>query len=139
MYPTPAPPVQPAIPWRNRPGGPQLRLSPGINAGKLLCAFQITAERQPGGVEVRWVGAGTSSDWTEPMHENAAGRYQMKPAEMNPAAPNDSVAFEVRFYLDDGLHGGRWLWPLEQHEKGHWLMEAQKGSGVFQPSLEDTW
>lgn len=137
-------PVQSTIPWRNRPGGPQFRLSPIINAGRLLCSFQVDAGIPPGGVEARWVGGGTDHEWTEPMVEPVhAGanfrKYQLKSVEMNPTPPQDEVVFEVRFNLDDRERGGRWVWPIEQHEKSHWNLEAQKGSGVFQPRLEDTW
>jgi hypothetical protein len=114
-------------------------MSPGIYEGKFLCEFQITAERLPGGVEARWIGAGTDTEWKEPMRENIKGKYQMKSASMNPTPPKDEVTFEVRFYLEDGLHGGRWIWPLQQTEKGHWRIEPQLGSHVFQPRLEDTW
>ena len=114
---------KPEIPWRNRPGGPMFRMNPGIDKGRLLCSFHITAEKIPGGVEARWVGAGTDMGWVEPMPENVSGKYQMKPVPMNPTSPTDEVKFEVQFYLEDGLHGGQWIWPLQQHEKGHWLIE----------------
>lgn len=133
------------IPWPVRSGGPQFRMSPGIDAGRLLCQFQISALRAPGGVEARWVGAGTNTNWTTPMPQNVPRganhlSYQMKPVDMKPNPPNDEVAFEVRFYLDDGQHGGKWVWPLHQHEsKGHWILDADKGSGVFQPRTGDTW
>jgi hypothetical protein len=130
--------------WVKRPGGPRFRLSPGVHRGKLLCTFQIDGTPAPGGVEAKWVGAGIDMDWATPMHENVPSgasyqKYQMKSVSMNPAPPQDEVAFEVRFYLEDGLHGGKWLWPLKQHPKGHWDLIANEGSGVFQPRLEDTW
>lgn len=136
----PDPPT--AIPWVKRAGGPQFRLHPGINNGELICSFQIEATPQPGGVEARWVGAGTDDDWATPMPENvpagaAYKKYQMKSVAMGPNPPSDEVAFMVRFYLEDGLHGGQWRWPLVQHQKGHWNLETHKGSHVFQPRLED--
>ena len=135
---------QPAIPWINRPGGPQFRLSPGTHQGRLLCSFRVDADPMPGGIEARWVGAGTDTLWTEPMCDNVPPgatyrKYQMKPAEMSPSAPTDEVTFEVRFYLEDGQHCGKWTWPLHQHEKGHRILDAHEGSGVSQPRLEDTW
>ena len=137
-------PHQPAIPWINRPGGPQFRLSPGTHQGRLLCSFRVDADPMPGGIEARWVGAGTDTLWTEPMCDNVPPgatyrKYQMKPAEMSPSAPTDEVTFEVRFYLEDGQHCGKWTWPLHQHEKGHRILDAHEGSGVSQPRLEDTW
>ena len=138
------PAAQSPMPWRDRPGGPQFRLFPGVNAGRLLCEFQIDGAPPPGGVEARWQGAGTEHDWTEPMRENVPPgasfrKYQLKPVSMSPKPPRDEVTFEVRFNLDDGPHGGQWVWLIEQHEKGHWNIEAQKGSGVFQPRLQDTY
>ena len=132
------------LPWLKRPGGPKFRLSPGVHDGKVLCTFHIRGASEPGEVRARWTGAGTDMDWRSPMPQNVPpGRtewgYQMKPVAMSPTPPADIVTFEVQFWLEDGEHGGRWHWPLEQHEKGHWLMEAQKGSGVQQPPEEDTW
>lgn len=118
------PPAPPVIPWPKRPGGPVFMMSPGIDngCGHLLSQFQIRAQTMPGGVEARWVGGGTNSDWQAPMPENRPGHFQMKGVAMNPKRPVDEVSFEVRFYLDDGLHGGRWTWRLHQHEKGYWEM-----------------
>lgn len=112
------------LPWLKRPGGPKFRLSPGVHDGQLLCTFYIRGASEPGDVKARWTGAGTNVDWRDPMPQNVpAGRsewgYQMKPVEMTPQPPADMVTFEVKFWLDDGEHGARWLWPLEQHEKGH--------------------
>lgn len=137
-------PEHPSIPWISRAGGPQFRMSPGIDHGKLLCQFRISnASPAPGGLEARWLGAGTDMDWTAPMPGNVpAGAsyqtYQMKPTEMAPKPPADEVTFEVRFNLEDGLHSGRWIWPLRQHEsKGHWILDSHLGSGVVQPHAED--
>ena len=101
----------PVIAWPKRAGAPQFRMSPGIHEGRLLCEFRISgASPAPGGVEVRWLGAGTNMDWTKPMRENVrrgstSQKYQMKPTEMNPTPPADEVTIEIRFNLDDGLHG----------------------------------
>jgi hypothetical protein len=125
--------------WTVRNGGPQFRLSPGIHQGNLLCQFQITATEMPGGIQARWVGAGTEHDWSTPMRENRPGGFQMKGVPMSPMAPIDQVSFEIRFNLDDGPHGGRWTWPLRQREKGQWELEGHLGSHVFQPRDEDAW
>lgn len=137
---------QSTIPWPVRPGGPQFRMNPGIHAGQLLCQFQVSAASPaPGGVEARWVGAGTSTNWTTPMPQNVPRggnhlSYQMEAVNMEPSPPNDEVAFEVRFNLEDGQHCGKWVWPLHQHESnGHWILDSEKGSGVFQPRTGDTW
>lgn len=135
----------PATPWPVRAGGPQFRMSPGLDQSRLLCDFQISnSSPAPGGLEARWVGAGTNMDWTKPMpvpvsSGKAQAKYRMKPVAMAPKPPADEVAFEVRFYLDDGQHGGRWTWPVRQHEKGHWRIEAHLGSGLYQPNTDDTW
>lgn len=129
----------PKLGWNVRPGGPTFRMSPGISAGQLLCEFLIQGTPLPGGVKARWVGAGTSEIWKTPMAENKPGKYQMKGESMSPEPSFDEVTFEVKFFLEDGEHGGRWHWPLEQHPKGHWSIEAQKGSHIFQPRPEDTW
>lgn len=138
------PPEHPSIPWISRAGGPQFRMSPTVDHGKLLCQFRISnASPAPGGVEARWLGAGTDMDSTAPMLGNVpAGAsyqtYQMKPTEMAPKPPDDQVTFEVRFNLEDGPHYGRWIWPLRQHEsKGHWILDSHLGSGVLQPRRED--
>jgi hypothetical protein len=139
-------PPQFKIPWPNRPGAPQFRLDPGIEAGRLLCEFRISgASPVPGGVEARWVGAGTNMNWTRPMPQNVPvganyQSYQLKAVEMKPTPPDDKVVFEVRFNLDDGQHGGRWVWPMHQDaSKGHWILDADKGSYIHQPRLEDAW
>lgn len=133
------------IPWTNRPDGPQFKLSPGIHNGRLLCEFRISnASPVPGGVEARWVGPGINQSWTKPMPQNVPRgsfiqSYQMKAVSMNPTPPKDEATFEIQFYLNDGLHGGRWVWPMHQHEKGHWILDSHEGSRVFQPNLEDIW
>lgn len=81
--------------------------------------------------------AGIQMDWATPMPENAPGKYQIKGVAMNPTPPSDEVSFEVKFFLEDGEHWGRWNWPLERHPKG-WRLEAAKGSGPNQPRIEDT-
>jgi hypothetical protein len=75
------------------------------------------------------------------MEENSPDRYQMKAVQMSPVPPQDEVIFEVRFYLDDGVHGGKWIWPIKQQAKGHWEGEwgRGKGSGLQQPRLEDAY
>ena len=137
--------------WYKRAGGPSFRLSPGIDnsrggLGRLLCSIRISdASPSPGGVEVRWRGAGTEMDWIQPMRDNAPAdarqmKFSIKPVTMNPKAPGDHVTLEIRFNLDDGQHGGRWTWPLQQHEtKDHWIIDSHEGSGVLQPRPEDTW
>lgn len=132
------------IPWTERAGGPQFRLSPGIDQGRLLCGLRISnASPSPAGLEVRWVGAGVEMDWVCPMLGNVPPgatyqTYQMKPVNISPTPPADTVTFEVRFNLDDGRRVGRWHWPLRQHEqKGHWIIDSHLGSGVLQPTSED--
>jgi hypothetical protein len=130
-------PPTPTLPWIKRPGGPVFRMSPGVNSGQLLCEFRIDATAAPGDIHARWVGAGIQMDWVTPMHD--PGKYQMKGMAMSPTPPHDEVRFEVKFWLDDGEHGGRWIWPLEQQPKGHWRLEVGKGSGAGQPKCQDTW
>ena len=143
-----APLEQPLPHWLDRSGGPQFdRLHPGrdgIDSPVLLCEFEIDADPQPNRVEARWVGAGTESIWVSPMREasNKGATYrkfQMKPTRMNPNSSTEEVKFQVRFMLVDGEHGGSWTWPLVKHQKGHWDLQADQGSGVRQPIREDTW
>ena len=138
------PESKPSIPWVGRAGGPRFTMSPGIDKGRLLCQFRISdASPAPGGIEARWLGAGTDMDWTAPMSENVpAGasyqKYQMKATEMAPTPPADEVVLEVRFNLEDGPHQGRWVWPLREHEaKGHWILDSHLGSRVGQPRAQD--
>jgi len=134
-------PESPALlPWTERAGGPQFRLSPSVHQGRLVCDLRIdNASPVPGNVEARWSGAGTGVDWVKPMLDNVPRgvtyqKFQMKPVPMAPRAPSDQVVFEVRFNLEDGPHGGRWTWPIRQHEaKGHWILDSHLGSGVHQP------
>ncbi len=139
---TPAPP---GIGWPKRAGAPRFRMSPGIDNGRLICDFKISdASPAPGGVEVRWQGAGTQMDWTEPGRGNVRSgdsslKFQPKPTDMAPTPPADEVTLEVRFNLEDGPHGGRWTWPMRQHEKGHWILDSHLGSSVHQPRPEDAW
>ncbi|MDP2950078.1 MAG: toll/interleukin-1 receptor domain-containing protein [Chloroflexota bacterium] len=141
-YPSPATPPQ--TPWPVRAGGPEFRLSPGFNGRdlKLACSFQITAQTQPGGVEYRWLGVGTDTDWAKPMKENQPGKYQMKEIVLNPS-PNleeSTVTLEIRFWLEDGKqHGGRWRWPLKPRGVGTWELRQELGSHVFQPGDGDWW
>ena len=133
-----------AIPWINRPGGPEFRLYPTVDGdGRLLCSFRIDATLPPGGVEAKWTGAGTDMDWTKPMQQNVPANYrehQMKPASMSPSLPQDKVTFHVRFYLEDGLlHGGYWVWPLNQQPGERWELAPEHGSGLRQPPLDQTW
>ncbi len=129
----------PVIAWPNRAGAPQFRMNPGVHEGRLLCGIRISdASPAPGGVEARWLGAGTNMDWIAPIR-GADQEYEMKPADMTPTPPADEVTLEVRFNLEDGPHGGRWTWPMQQHEKGHWILNSHLGSGVHQPSLDDAW
>jgi hypothetical protein len=139
-------PTRPSIPWPNRPGAPQFEMSPGISSGKLLCEFRISlASPAPGRIEARWIGVGTDMNWTRPMLQNVPNganyqKYQMKPVVMKPTPPNDEVIFEVHFYLDDGQHGGRWIWPIHQFDsKGLWILKPDEGSQLHQPQLKDTW
>lgn len=116
-------------------------MSPGIDPqlNAMLNNFSVEAPVQPAQIEARWSGVGIDMDWVTPMPQNQVGKYQMKPVRMNLTAPEDTVAFEVRFYLDDGQHGGKWQWPMKQHPKGHWVLEAHLGSHVHQPKPEDVW
>ncbi|MBI2847037.1 MAG: toll/interleukin-1 receptor domain-containing protein [Chloroflexi bacterium] len=142
LYPASTAPAQP--PWTVRAGGPEFRLSPGFNGRelKLGCSFQITAQTQPGGVEYRWLGLGTDTDWAKPMKENQPGKYQMKEITVNPD-PNleeNVVTLEIRFWLEDGKqHGGRWKWPLKPRGNGAWELKQELGSHVFQPRDGDWW
>ena len=66
---------------------------------------------------------GIDMEWTTPMDENVPlgasyQEYEMKPVSMTPSSPKDEVAFEVHFYLADGLHGGKWTWSLEKNHRG---------------------
>lgn len=133
-------------PWYRRSGCPQFQMSPGINPPKqLLCQFKIhDAQPYPADVKARWVGPGINMDWFTPMRENVpAGatyrHYGMKGTDMSPKPPHDELIFEVKFYFEDEEHGGRWRWPVHQEAKGHWVIEAAKGSGFEQPLPEDTW
>jgi hypothetical protein len=117
---------------------------PGFNGRelKLGCSFQITAQTQPGGVEYRWLGVGTDTDWATPMKENQPGKYQMKEIKVNPDANLDEniVTLEIRFWLEDGKqHGGRWLWPLKPRGDEVWELKQELGSHVFQPRDGDWW
>ena len=144
-------PKKALLPWYQRAGGPVFRLGPNIDnstsgGGRLICGITISdASPTPGGVETRWIGAGTEMDWKSPMRDNTPPaathlKFSMKPVEMNPTPPNDEVALEIRFNLEDGQHGGRWTWPLRQHpDKGHWVLDSHLGSNVRQPLPEDTW
>ena len=137
--------TKPVVPWIHRAGGPLFRLNPGISEGRLLCEFTISeSSPSPSGVEAKWAGVSTDSDWTVPMKQNTPRgsfylSYQMKPTKIGETLREDEVTFEVRFNLEDGPHGGKWIWPLHQPEKGHWILDSQKGSGVFQPKIEDIW
>ena len=107
---------------------------------KLGCMFQITAQTQPGGVEYRWLGLGTDTEWTKPMEENQPGKYQMKEIVVNPdpSAEENNITLEIRFGLEDGRqHGGRWVWPLKPRGDGVWELQSHLGSGVLQP--RDWW
>jgi len=142
IYPKSAAP--PETPWPVRAGGPEFRLSPGLNgrALKLGCSFQITAQTQPGGVEYRWLGVGTNTDWATPMKENQPGKYQMKEIRVNPDSnlEENIVTLEIRFWLEDGKqHGGRWKWPLKPRGDGAWELRQELGSHVFQPHDGDWW
>lgn len=127
--------------WYLRPGAPQFRMSPGIDPQQntLLNTFDVEATIPPAELEAKWSGAGITMEWVKPMRQNKPGQYQMKSVRMQPAPPRDQVTFEVQFYLEDGEHGGRWRWPIQQHPKGHWQLEAHLGSGVWQPKPDDTW
>ncbi len=134
--------------WLDRPGGPQFRLRPGIEnreTPSLLCEIYITdANPMPGGLQARWIHPSIEMDWTTPMRANTsmrgARKFQMKPIEVTPTPPEDSVTFEVKFNLEDGEHGGRCTCPGGQHDqKGHWITEQHLGSHIFQPRREDAW
>ena len=139
-------PIQPVVLWPDRAGAPQFAMRPNIHEGRLLCEFYVLhASPAPGGVEAKWLGAGTNMDWTrlEPRsvpRDPSSQKYKMKPTEMAPTPPSDQVMLEIRFNLEDGPHGGRWTWPMHQHEsKGHWILDSHLGSGTNQPSLDDAW
>ena len=142
--PYPPSPELTQTPWPVRAGGPEFRLMPGFNGRelKLGCSFQITAQTQPGGVEYRWLGVGTDSNWATPMKENQPGKYQMKEIQLNPDAnlEENIVTLEIRFWLEDGKqHGARWLWPLKPRGDGAWELRQESGSHVFQPRDGDWW
>ena len=138
----PASAAPPETPWPVRAGGPEFRLSPAFNGRdlKLGCSFQITAQTQPGGVEYRWIGVGTDTDWATPMKENQPGKYQMKEIGLNPDSnlEENIVTLEIQFWLEDGKqHGGRWKWPLKPRGDGAWELKQELGSHVFQPREGD--
>lgn len=137
------PPTQPQIPWIRRAGGPKLRFHPGFDGriSKLSCSFQITAQMQPGEVEYRYRGLGTDTEWRRPMEENSPGKYQMWDIQLSPNTNRDdnAITLEVRFWLEDGQHGGRWIWPVKARGNGVWDLKQELGSHVFQPRDGDWW
>ena len=135
---------QSETPWTVRAGGPEFQLMLGFKGRelKLGCSFQITAQTQPGGVECRWIGLGTDTDWAKPMKENQTGKYQMKEIMVNPDMnlKDNIITLEIRFWLEDGKeHGGRWMWPLKPRGDGVWELKQELGSHVFQPRDSDWW
>lgn len=127
-------------PWLRRPGAPRFRMHPGINPPRqLLNRFEMQADVTPADMQARWVGPGINMDFVAPMLQNTPNQYRMKGVQMEPEGTEDTVTFEVRFWLEDGEHGGRWKWPVLKHPKGHWEFHTELGSGVNQPKPEDTW
>ena len=127
-------------PWLRRPGAPRFHMHPGINLPRqLLNRFEMQADVTPADMQARWVGPGINMDFVAPMRQNTPNQYRMKGVQMEPEGTEDTVTFEVRFWLEDGEHGGRWKWPVLKHSKGHWEFHTELGSGVNQPKPEDTW
>jgi hypothetical protein len=127
-------------PWLRRPGAPRFRMHPGINPPRqLLNRFDMQADVTPANMQARWVGCGINMDFVTPMPQTTPNQYQMKGVQMEPEGTEDIVTFEVRFWLEDGEHGGRWKWPVLKHSKGHLEIHTELGSGVNQPKLEDIW
>ena len=97
---------------------------------------------QPGGVEYRWLGVATDTDWVKPMKETQPGKYQMSEVKLNPNTNTGEniVILEIRFWLEDGeQHGGRWKWPLKPAGSNNWELRQESGSHVFQPLDDDWW
>lgn len=105
--------------------------------------FTIDANPQPSAMEVTWIVLNTETIATlmpEPSPKTPDRRkYQLKPHEVASTEAVDSVSLKIQFRLSDGRHGGRWTWPVQRHEKGHWIVDNHLGSGVDQPKIEDTW
>ena len=143
-----APPEKAPMPWTVRPGGPRFKQEPAIQGRGddtwLLAEIYITdASPLPGGLQARWVHSSINMDWVTPPAVNTAvpgaHKWQMKPVPVTLSAPQDTVVLEVQFYLDDGLHGGRWRWLATQHAaKGHWGLN-KTAENIFQPPQADTW
>ena len=63
----------------------------------------------------------------------------MKPVVFDADSLNEfEVVFNVRFWLDDGEHGGYWVWNIRKGHRGQWEFDHSQGSGVRQPPIENT-
>lgn len=78
-------PGPPQVPWPERAGGPQFRMSPGWSDGKLLCEFDIVGA--PGGIKARWIVGGVETDWVRVMPQDRRGgppHYQLEGVPVTP-------------------------------------------------------
>lgn len=131
--------------WLDRPGGPRFSLSPGIeqNPTRLLCELYVDERTPIGNPQARWRHSSIEIDWVRLMDSPTARRgwrkYQMKGAQVVLTEPADEIAFEIQFYLDDGVHRACWIWPVRQHnDRGAWTVDGHLCSGVSQPRKADT-
>ncbi len=133
--------------WLYRSGCPIFHLDPGTDfaEGKpqLLMNFTIDADSQPMAIEAAWIHGDTETTVTVMPEKRSDSpghyKYQLKSFRPPPTEDVRSVSLEIQFRLDGRKHGARWTWPVQVHEKGHWIVENDRGSGVDQPNVEDTW
>ncbi len=125
-----------AIPWHRKPGAPIFRVSPAMDGQRFSADVELIAGAEPGDVVLSWaVDEGPEVAPQLMPYPSSRWRRTAKPASCDwPGAVKEHVAhLRLRFVTADGEHGWHYWFPLVRHEKGHWILQTEKGTTVFEP------
>lgn len=124
------------IPWHRRPGAPKFRISPGIDGQRFLVHIELVGGTEPGDLTAGWaVNAGAEVHPMLMPQPGSTWSRHAKPATCEwPEGAAELVAhLRLRFVTPEGEHGYHYSFPLEQHRKGHWLLQSHEGTTVHSP------
>jgi hypothetical protein len=124
------------IDWYRRPHAPKFRVAPEMHESRLLLGVEIIEGDVPGDIRASWA-INDGPEVTPLLMYKPGTRWARKanPAdcEFRMRESGNEAHLRIRFVFADGEHGYHYVFPLEKHEKGHWMLQTHLGTGVHTP------